>query len=86
MEEKKKKREETKDHENEHGTLAGDPYKEGVYLSSLWAGVESGGASVNAVLSLLTIKNTKEAMESIRELETAWNFVIAIRKEILVIR
>ncbi|MBP9885528.1 MAG: penicillin acylase family protein [Leptospiraceae bacterium] len=74
---KKKKREEIIFYENEHGTLAGDPYKEGVYLSSLWAGVESGGASVNAVLSLLTIKNTKEAMESIRELETAWNFVIA---------
>jgi penicillin G amidase len=64
-------------YENEHGTLFGDPYKEGVYLSSLWAGAESGGASVNAVLSLLKIKNTKQAMDSISNLETAWNFVIA---------
>ncbi|MBK8395645.1 MAG: penicillin acylase family protein [Leptospiraceae bacterium] len=74
---KKKKPEEITFYENEHGTLAGNPYKEGVYLTSLWAGVESGGMSVNAVLSLLKIKHTKQAMESIRNLETAWNFVIA---------
>ena len=56
---KKKKTEEVTFYENEHGTLDGDPYKEGVYLSSLWAGVESGGASVNAVCHCSKSKKRK---------------------------
>jgi|JI10StandDraft_1071094.scaffolds.fasta_scaffold00621_29 penicillin amidase len=74
---KKKKSEEITFYENEHGTLSGDPFKEGVYLTSLWSGVDSGGVTVNSILSLLTIQNTKEAMEAVSKVETAWNFVIA---------
>lgn len=74
---KKKKSEEITFYENEHGTLSGNPFKEGVYLTSLWSGVDSGGVTVNSILSLLTIQNTKEAMEAVSKVETAWNFVIA---------
>jgi penicillin amidase len=74
---KKKKSEEITFYENEHGTLSGDPFKEGVYLTSLWSGVDSGGVTVNSILSLLTIQNTKEAMDAVSKVETAWNFVIA---------
>jgi penicillin amidase len=74
---KKKKNEEILFYENEHGTLSGDPYKEGIYLSSQWTGVDSGGITVNSILSLLTSQNTKDAMDIVSKVETAWNFVIA---------
>ena len=74
---KKKESEEILFYENEHGTLSGDPYKEGIYLSSQWTGVDSGGITVNSILSLLTSQNTKDAMDIVSKVETAWNFVIA---------
>lgn len=74
---KKKKNKEITFYENDHGTLFGNPYKEGVYLTSQWTGYDSGGETVNSILSLLTIKNTKEAMDTVSKVETAWNFVIA---------
>ncbi|HMW06962.1 MAG TPA: penicillin acylase family protein [Leptospiraceae bacterium] len=74
---KKKKTEEVIFYENEHGTLSGDPFKEGIYLTSQWTGMDSGGITVNSILSLLTIQKTKEAMSAVSQVETAWNFVFA---------
>ncbi|HMV44877.1 MAG TPA: penicillin acylase family protein, partial [Leptospiraceae bacterium] len=70
---KKKKTEEVIFYENEHGTLSGDPFKEGIYLTSQWTGMDSGGITVNSILSLLTIQKTKEAMSAVSQVETAWN-------------
>lgn len=64
-------------YENAHGTLEGDPHKAGFYLSTAWSPADYGAASLNANYALTQAKNAEQAMPLFREIESAWNWVIA---------
>lgn len=64
-------------HESEHGVLEGDPMVDGKYLSTRWIAADSGASSIMAALQLGRIQNVKEAMATLGQIESAWNWVIA---------
>ena len=67
-------------YENPHGVLDGDPQVEGHYLSTRWAADRSGGATLNAFLTLPLQTTAAEAMETVGRVETDWSFVLADRQ------
>jgi penicillin amidase len=67
-------------HENEHGTLAGDPAIPGRCLATRWAGAETGGASLAAALDLLHAGDAATAGDLLSRFEYAFNWVIADRR------
>ncbi len=66
-------------YENEHGTLDGDPFQEGYYLATRWAADRSGARSINQILRMWDIESVAAAMETLGQVESAWNFVFADR-------
>ncbi len=64
-------------YENEHGVLNGDPSQEGYYLATRWAAAESGAVSLTAVLRMWDVATVAEGMETLGQLETGWDFVLA---------
>ncbi|KAA6346346.1 Acyl-homoserine lactone acylase QuiP [termite gut metagenome] len=64
-------------YDNEHGTLDGDPYQEGYYLSSKWSGDRSGAASIISGFLLSDAKEVKEGMKIAGKIESAFSWVFA---------
>ncbi len=65
-------------YENDHGVLDGDPNQEGFYLATRWAsGSGTGANSLKAVLSMFHVKNVKEGMDTMGQLEMSFNWVLA---------
>jgi penicillin amidase len=67
-------------YENDHGVLEGDPNGEGYYLATRWAVSECGGAGLNRIAEMWGMRTVPEAMETLGQLEGAFNFVFADRK------
>ncbi|MCL4193602.1 MAG: penicillin acylase family protein [Thermoguttaceae bacterium] len=65
--------------ENEHGLLDGDPYRQGYYLATRWAAGALGGRSINRFLRMWSVTTVEEAMRTLGEVESAWNYVFADR-------
>jgi penicillin amidase len=67
-------------HENEHGVLDGDPREPGLLLAYRWSvSAGTGAASLSAALAMRRARDVKEGMRSLRQIETAWNGVLADR-------
>lgn len=64
-------------YENQHGTLDGDPHKEGRYLATRWVAEQMGAATLMASLQLSQAKNAQEAASCLAKMESAWNWVVA---------
>jgi len=64
-------------YDNHHGVLAGDPHKNGNYLATRWTGADSGAKTLKASIDMLFVDNTKDAMNVLGDVESAWNWVIA---------
>ncbi|MHC4175999.1 MAG: penicillin acylase family protein [Planctomycetota bacterium] len=79
---KRKKREpvEITFYENDHGVLDGDPHHEGYYLATRWASAHSGAISFCRILDMWHVKTVEEGMNTLGQVETAWNFVLAGRQ------
>jgi penicillin amidase len=67
-------------HENEHGTLAGDPRIPGRHFATRWAGLETGATSLAAALDLFHAPDTATAGALLSRFEYAFNWVIADRR------
>jgi penicillin amidase len=67
-------------HEGEHGVLDGDPREPGLLLAHRWSVSEgTGAASLSGALAMRRAGDVKEGMKSLRQIETAWNGVLADR-------
>ncbi len=67
-------------HENEHGTLDGDPHQAGLYLATRWAvAAGTGAASLSAMFRILRAPDVAAGREALGGIETAWNWVLADR-------
>ena len=64
-------------YENNHGTLEGDPNREGYYLATRWAPAQSGAASLNGLFDMWKVAGAEEAGRLLSRVETAWSFVAA---------
>jgi len=64
-------------YENSHGVLEGAPNEEGFYLSTRWSPACYGAQSLNASHALMSAQDTRTAMATLGEIESAWNWVIA---------
>jgi len=64
-------------YENAHGVLEGTPDGESYRLSTCWSPATYGAKSLNANFALTRAQTVKEAMASLGEIESAWNWVIA---------
>lgn len=64
-------------YENDHGVLDGNPFKDNYYLSTKWAGSESGAVSTNSILTMFDAVTVEEGMEKLSRVETGWDFVLA---------
>jgi penicillin amidase len=67
-------------YENDHGVLDGDPHQEGYYLATRWTAAESGAVSFRQILAMWDVRTVEEGMNTLGQLETAWNFVLADRQ------
>ncbi|MEN8154973.1 MAG: penicillin acylase family protein [Acidobacteriota bacterium] len=67
-------------YENDHGVLEGDPFTENYYLSTKWAGSDSGGVSLSTIISMWDAQSVEEGMERFGKIETGWDFVFADKK------
>lgn len=66
-------------YENDRGTLEGDPFDEGFYLTTKWAPAEGGAQSINYVFKMFRATNVEEGMNTLGRFESAFNFVLADR-------
>ncbi len=64
-------------YENDHGVLDGDPNKAGKYLTTRWAPAEGGASSLNATIGLWSARSVAEVMETVRDFEIAFSWVMA---------
>jgi len=65
-------------YENEHGTLDGNPFVPGMYLSSRWTVTKGTGAvSIKAILDLFHAKDVMEGKEILGGLEMSFCWVLA---------
>lgn len=64
-------------YENQHGVLDGTPDGESYRLCTRWAPARSGAQSLNASFLLMQAHTTEQAMQIMKRIETAWNWVIA---------
>ena len=66
-------------YENHHGVLDGDPRssEEQHLLCTRWTGSELGARSFNAMVAMWDAPDVKTGMETIRELENAFSWVLA---------
>ncbi len=64
-------------YENEHGTLDGNPYEDGYYLSTKWSGERSGANSLKAGFQMWNAENVEHGMEAIGLIESAFSWVFA---------
>lgn len=64
-------------YQNDHGVLEGDPNKQGRYLATRWSPAESGAKSLMASMKMATTDTTKQAMQNLGMIESAWNWVIS---------
>jgi len=67
-------------YENDHGTLEGDPFQEGYYLATEWAGNESGAESIAGIFEMWNAKSVEDGMNALGKLEASMNFVFADSK------
>ncbi len=67
-------------HENEHGTLDGDPGVEGHYLATRWSGARSGARSVEAMASMWEARTVEDGRRIMGEVEVSFNWVFADRQ------
>ncbi|WP_435275179.1 penicillin acylase family protein [Psychrobium sp. nBUS_13] len=79
------KRKKSADHlvtfyDNHHGVLSGDPCVDGYYLSTKWSGAQSGAASLNAAIKMFTVDDTRAALATLGQVESAWNWVVCDKK------
>lgn len=63
--------------ENDHGVLDGDPSQAGLYLSTGWAGHDTGAASLAAGFAMLHAADVTQGMEALGRIETSWHWVLA---------
>ncbi|MBT3257305.1 MAG: penicillin acylase family protein [Deltaproteobacteria bacterium] len=64
-------------YENKHGTLEGNPNREGYYIATAWAPAFSGAVTFDSVIGILDAKTVAEGMDLLGRVETSWNFVLA---------
>jgi len=64
-------------YENDHGILDGDPYQEGLYLTTSWAPFCSGALTYNSFMKMWDARNVEAGMDILKNVETSWNFVLA---------
>ncbi|MBL8020580.1 MAG: penicillin acylase family protein [Leptospirales bacterium] len=65
-------------YENEHGVLDGNPAEEGVYLATRWAsGSGTGPVSLRAIMAMFHVKNVKDGMDTMGQLEMSFNWLLA---------
>ncbi len=64
-------------YDNEHGTLEGNPYKKGYYLSTKWSGEKSGAKSLKSAFLMSKSKTVQEGMEVIGTMEAAFSWLFA---------
>lgn len=67
-------------HENEHGTLDGDPAVEGAYLTTRWSGAQSGARSLEAMTALWEARTVEDGRRILGEVEVSFNWVFADRQ------
>jgi penicillin amidase len=65
--------------ENEHGSLDGDPEREGYYLATRWSGAGGGARSLESVIGLWHATTVAEAALLLGKLEPSFNWVLADR-------
>jgi len=66
-------------YENDHGILEGNPFEEGLYLTTRWATSTAGAASINAIAKMWNATTVEEGMQNLGQLESAFNWVLADR-------
>ncbi|MBI5506673.1 MAG: penicillin acylase family protein [Deltaproteobacteria bacterium] len=67
-------------HENEHGTLDGDPNAAGLYLATRWSGIDTAAASLSAMHGVLCAPDVDAAMRAAGGFgQLAANWVLADR-------
>ena len=64
-------------YENKHGTLEGNPNREGYYITTAWAPAFSGAVTFDSVIGILDAKTVTEGMDLLGRVETSWNFILA---------
>lgn len=64
-------------YENNHGVLAGNPKEEGYLLTTAWSPSLFGARSLNANHALISCQDVPSAMQTLGEIESAWNWVIS---------
>lgn len=69
-------------HENDHGTLSGDPDKPGYYLTTRWScGEQTGAMSLEAMLGILEARTLAEGTAHLGRLSnSSWNWLLADRQ------
>ena len=68
-------------HENDHGTLNGDPHTPGSYLTTRWScGEQTGAMSLEAVLGMFEARTLDEGRAHLGHLcNSSWNWLLADR-------
>jgi penicillin amidase len=66
-------------YENDHGVLDGNPFVEGYYLATRWAAAQSGAETINRMMHMWHVTSVEDAMHTLGQVESAWNFVLADR-------
>ena len=74
---KKKDPEKVVFYENKHGTLEGNPNREGHYITTAWASAFSGAVTFDSLLRIFDAKTVIEGMDLLGRVETSWNFILA---------
>jgi penicillin amidase len=69
-------------HENDHGTLDGDPRVPGMYLATRWSGAQLGARSLIALGKMWRARSVEEGRTHLGALETAFNWVLADREHV----
>ena len=61
-------------YENKHGTLEGNPNREGYYITTAWAPAFSGAVTFDSVIGILDAKTVTEGMDLLGRVETVLEF------------
>lgn len=65
-------------HENEHGTLDGDPVENGLRLATRWSGLDGTGAlSLTSGFNMLFAADVDAGMRHLGRFESAWHWLLA---------
>ena len=67
-------------HENDHGTLDGDPSVEGHYLCTRWSAACCGARSIEGMAAMWEARTVEDGRRNMGEVEVSFNWVFADRR------